>query len=252
MDLTKIRTRAFPVHEDQGLIWIYYAREEDADKPPAVEPPKLDIPEGEKPRLVVRDVFNCHVDHAVIGLMDPAHIPYIHRQWWWRSAKSVHEKEKKFGPVERGFTMLPHTPSKNSYLYRLLGEPQTEIRFQLPGLRTEYVNAGGKHFTGFTAVTPTNENSTAITIVVYWNHPLIHAIPNFLLKMGISIFVGQDRDAVNAQQVGLAYDPKLMLIHDADVQAKWYFALKRAWDKHRDTGEAFKNPVKPATLRWRS
>lgn len=239
MDLTKIRTRAFPVHEDQGLIWIYYAREEDAGKPPAVEPPKLDIPEGEKPRLVVRDVFNCHVDHAVIGLMDPAHIPYIHRQWWWRSAKSVHEKEKKFGPVERGFTMLPHTPSKNSYLYRLLGEPQTEIRFQLPGLRTEYVNAGGKHFTGFTAVTPTNENSTAITIVVYWNHPLIHAIPNFLLKMGISIFVGHDRDAVNAQQVGLAYDPKLMLIHDADVQAKWYFALKRAWDKHRDTGEDF-------------
>jgi len=252
MDLSKIRTRAFPIHEDQGLIWIYYAREEDAGKPPAVEPPKLDIPEGEKPRLVVHDVFNCHVDHAVIGLMDPAHIPYIHRQWWWRSAKSVHEKEKKFGPVERGFTMLPHTPSKNSYLYRLLGEPQTEIRFQLPGLRTEYVNAGGKHFTGFTAVTPTNETSTAITIVVYWNHPLIHAIPNFLLKTGISIFVGQDRDAVNAQQVGLAYDPKLMLIHDADVQAKWYFSLKRAWEKHRDTGEDFRNPVKPATLRWRS
>ena len=252
MDLSKIRTRAFPVHEDQGLIWIYHAREQDADKPPAVEPPKLDIPEGEKPRLVVHDVFNCHVDHAVIGLMDPAHIPYIHRQWWWRSAKSVHEKEKAFGPVERGFSMLPHAPSKNSYLYRLLGEPQTEIRFQLPGLRTEYVHAGGKHFTGFTAVTPTNETSTAITIVVYWDHPLIHAIPNFLLKMGISTFVGQDRDAVNAQQAGLAYDPDLMLIHDADVQAKWYFALKRAWEKHRDTGEDFRNPVKPATLRWRS
>ena len=252
MDLTKIRVRRFPVHEDQGLIWIWYADEAQADEAPTIDPPKLDIPEGQQPKLVVRDVFNCHVDHAVIGLMDPAHIPYIHRQWWWRSAKSVHEKTKKFGPVERGFSMLPHVPSKNSYLYSLMDEPQTEIRFQLPGLRTEYVKAGGKHFTGFTAVTPTNATSTEITIVVYWDHWLPSIVPNPLIRMGIETFVGQDRDAVNAQQVGLAYDPKLMLIHDSDVQAKWYFALKRAWDTHRETGEPFKNPVRAAELRWRS
>lgn len=252
MDLSKIRTRAFPVHESQGLIWIWYG--EDDDSQPSIEPPVLDIPDGHAPKLVVRDIFNCHVDHAVIGLMDPAHIPYIHRQWWWRSSKSVHEKQKNFGPVERGFSMLPHAPSSNSYLYRLLGaDKQTEIRFQLPGLRTEYVTTGnGKHFTGFTAVTPTNDNSTAITIVVYWDHWLPSVVPNPVIKKGIETFVGQDRDAVNAQQVGLAYDPQLMLIHDSDVQAKWYFALKRAWTKHRETGEEFKNPVKPATLRWRS
>ncbi len=251
MDLSKIKTRAFPVHEDQGLIWIYYAEEEDAE--PIMDPPKIDLPEGAEPKMVVRDIFNCHVDHAVIGLMDPAHIPYIHRQWWWRTAKSVKEKEKDFGPVERGFSMLPHVPSSNSFLYKYLGKDRsTEIRFQLPGLRTEYVKADGKHFTGFTAVTPTNENSTAITIVVYWNHPLVNLVPKALLRKGIETFVGQDRDAVNAQQVGLAYDPKLMLIHDSDVQAKWYYALKREWEKHRETGEPFRNPVKPAKLRWRS
>lgn len=253
MDLSKIRTRAFPVHEDQGLIWIYYGEDEAGDATPAIDPPKLDLPEGAQPRMVVRDIFNCHVDHAVIGLMDPAHIPYIHRQWWWRTAKSVKEKEKDFGPVERGFSMLPHVPSSNSFLYKFLGKDRsTEIRFQLPGLRTEYVKADGKHFTGFTAVTPTNENSTAITIVVYWDHPLLHIVPKALLRKGIETFVGQDRDAVNAQQVGLAYDPKLMLIHDSDVQAKWYYALKRAWTAHRESGEPFANPVKPAKLKWRS
>lgn len=253
MDLSKIRTRAFPVHEDQGLIWIYYGEDEAGDANPAIDPPKLDLPEGAQPRMVVRDTFNCHVDHAVIGLMDPAHIPYIHRQWWWRTAKSVKEKEKDFGPVDRGFSMLPHVPSSNSFLYKFLGKDRsTEIRFQLPGLRTEYVKADGKHFTGFTAVTPTNENSTAITIVVYWNHPLLHIVPKALLRKGIETFVGQDRDAVNAQQVGLAYDPKLMLIHDSDVQAKWYYALKRAWTAHRESGEPFANPVKPAKLKWRS
>ena len=251
MDLTKIRTRAFPVHEDQGLIWIYYA--EDGDAEPVIEPPKLDLPDDAQPRMVVRDIFNCHVDHAVIGLMDPAHIPYIHRQWWYRTKASVKDKEKAFGPIERGFSMLPHTPSSNSFIYKYFGKDRTtEIQFQIPGLRTEYFKADGKHMTIFAAVTPTNETKTAVTIVTYWNHPLMSLVPPFLRRWISETFLGQDRDAVNAQQVGLAYNPKLMLIHDSDVQAKWYFALKRAWTKHRETGEDFKNPVKPATLRWRS
>ena len=253
MDLSKISVRRFPVHEDQGLIWIWYADEDNAAADPGELPPKPDMPEGEQPRMIITDVFNCHVDHAVIGLMDPAHIPYIHRQWWYRTKKSVRDKEKAFGPIERGFSMLPHTPSANSFVYNLLGEGRTtEIQVRLPGLRYEYIRAGGKHVTIFTAVTPTNENKTAITVAIYWDHPILHFVPRPILRWAGETFLGQDRDAVNAQQVGLAYDPKLMLIHDADVQAKWYFALKRAWEEHRSTGEPFRNPVKPATLRWRS
>lgn len=251
MDLSKIRTRSYPIHERYGLVWIYIGADPGAE--PCVDPPVLDIPEGAKIQMVETDVFNCHVDHAVIGLMDPAHIPYIHRQWWWRSAKSVHEKAKNFGPVERGFSMLPHKPSANSYVYKLFGgQRQTEIRFELPGLRTEYLRLGERHITGFTAVTPTNATKTTITIVMYWDVPVMAVVPKFLVSNGIRTFVGQDRDAVNAQQVGLAYDPQLMLIHDADVQAKWYFKLKQAWKKHRETGEPFRNPVRAATLRWRS
>ncbi len=251
MDLSKIKTRAFPVREAQGLIWVWHGADETVE--PFMDPVHIDLTDGRKPRFWQRDVFNCHVDHAVIGLMDPAHIPYIHRQWWWRTAKSVHDKSKEFGPVERGFSMLPHTPSSNSFLYKLLGaKPETEIRFQLPGVRQEYVRVGDKSVVGFTAVTPTNDNKTEITIALYWTHPVLDIVPNFILKNAISTFVGQDRDAVNAQQVGLAYDPNLMLIHDADVQAKWYYRLKQAWADARAKGEEFVNPVKPATLKWRS
>lgn len=251
MDVSKIRVRSYPVHEAQGLIWIWFGA--DPEAAPDLDPPRLDLPEGARVKMVEREVFNCHVDHAVIGLMDPAHIPYIHRQWWWRTEKSVHEKAKNFGPVERGFSMLPHRPSSNSFAYKILGaKPETEIRFQLPGLRTEYIKVGNSFFTGFTAVTPTTADSTTITIVVYWKHPIFEILPNAILRKAITTFIRQDRDAVNAQQKGLAYDPKLMLIHDADVQAKWYYKLKQAWRKHRQSGEPFVNPVKPATLRWRS
>ncbi|PHS28081.1 MAG: 2Fe-2S ferredoxin [Robiginitomaculum sp.] len=247
----KIRTRRFAADEAQGLIRIYFAQDETAA--PLMAAPRLDHVGDSTPGLSVSMMFDCPLDHAIIGLMDPAHIAYIHRQWWWRTAKSIHNKEKKFGPLERGFSMLPHVPSSNSFLYKLLGsKPQTEIRFELPGLRTEYVLVGGRQVTGFTAVTPVDDEHTKITIALYWDHPLLNVIPNFLLRNAITTFAGQDRDAVEAQQEGLKYDPRLMLIHDADVQAMWYFKLKKEWAEARAKGRAFVNPVKPATLRWRS
>jgi phenylpropionate dioxygenase-like ring-hydroxylating dioxygenase large terminal subunit len=27
------------------------------------------------------------MDHAVVGLMDPTHAPFVHQAWWARSAK---------------------------------------------------------------------------------------------------------------------------------------------------------------------
>ncbi len=251
MDVGRIGVRAYPVHEAQGLIFIYLGADENA--PPLMNPPRLDLVGDSAPKIREEMFFDCALDHAVIGLMDPAHISFIHRQWWWRTAKSIHKKEKAFGPVTRGFSMLPHSPSSNSFLYRLLGaKPRTEIRFQLPGIRVEYIEVGARQVTGFTAVTPVDKGRTRISIGLYWSHPLLDVIPNALTAKGIRIFAGQDRDAVNAQQAGLKYDPKLMLIHDADVQAMWYFKLKEAWAQARANDTPFENPVKPATLRWRS
>ena len=37
----------------------------------------------------------CNVDHGIIGLMDPAHGPFVHQAWWWRSGASIHEKDEE-------------------------------------------------------------------------------------------------------------------------------------------------------------
>src|ERR1700741_4656862 len=76
---------------------------------------------GGAPQVVAQISFDDHIDHAVVGLMDPAHGPYVHQQWWWRSAKSQHEKAKRFEPREAGFAMVRHEPSKNSRAYAGLG-----------------------------------------------------------------------------------------------------------------------------------
>jgi hypothetical protein len=54
------------------------------------------------------------------------------------------------------------------------------------------------------------------------------------------------------QQKGLRHDPPLMLINDADTQARWYLRLKAEYQRARAENRDFVNPVKDRVLRWRS
>lgn len=247
----KIKVRTFPVREDGQLIWVYISSDKRFSGPPPINPPQFPFA-TRKPLLSDTVTLNCHVDHAVIGLMDPAHGPYVHRQWWWRSETSMHEKSKAFEPRDRGFAMAAHTPSSNSFAYKLLGgKPVTEITFQLPGVRTEDVKVGGKTLLSFTAVTPIDETKTEIRQIFFTDIGLVKALKPFVRRAAHK-FLRQDARMVDLQQMGLAHDPNLMLVEDADTQAKWYHAIKKEWAAAHAEQRPFVNPVKARTLRWRS
>ena len=251
MEVGRISVRTYPIRQAGPLIWIYLRSDPKDTNPPPIEPPEFHLP---RPRATLDDSVElaCHIDHAVIGLMDPAHGPYVHRQWWWRSKKSIHEKAKAFEPRELGFAMVSHKPSSNSFAYKLLGgKPVTEITFQLPAIRTEEITIGKRKVLSFTALTPLDENKTAIRQLFFTDHLTFRLISPFLGGFARA-FLRQDSDMVDLQQIGLKYEPRLMLVEDADTQAKWYYALKKAWAKSNATGEVFTNPVKAHILRWRS
>ena len=115
------------------------------------------------------------IDHGIIGLMDPAHGPFVHQAWWWRSRHSIHEKKKNFEPIPNGFRMSAHTPSSNSAPYKLLrlyadaDSITTTIDFVLPNLRTETIRAGKYWFSSLTTVTPITRNHCRIDVVAAWN-----------------------------------------------------------------------------------
>jgi phenylpropionate dioxygenase-like ring-hydroxylating dioxygenase large terminal subunit len=259
MDIGRIRVWRYPAAERNGNIWIYVPERPDAplveDMPhPELPPPELPGIGERRPGLVERMAFDCHVDHAVIGLMDPAHGPFVHRAWWWRTARSIHEKAKRFGPAPLGFSMLAHKPSKNSFFYKVLGgDVTTEITFRLPGIRTELISVGRRGAVlGLTTVTPLTETQTEVTQSFYWTLPWLTPAKEFLRPL-VRTFLRQDHDMVMLQKEGLKYEPRLMLINDADMQAKWYFRLKDAWDEAQRTGKPFEHPVREeVTLRWRS
>lgn len=255
IEVDRIRVRRYPVREIQGNIWVYMADAARADLTPTQEPPEMPgIPAiaSRAPDMRETMIFDCHIDHAVIGLMDPAHGPFVHRSWYWRSRSSIHEKAKAFAPSPLGFKMVEHKPSSNSFAYKLLGgEPRTEIAFSLPGLRIERISVGEHRLIGLTTVTPIDEKKTEITQSFYWTMPFLGLLKPFVRPF-MKAFLRQDRDMVNLQQKGLAFEPRLMLINDADVQAKWYHRLKTEWIESQEQGRPFENPVKPATLKWRS
>lgn len=246
-DISRIRVRRYPVAESQGLVFIWIG-EGEPDHPPPVFPGVV----GGRPKIVDRMVFDAHIDHAVVGLMDPAHGPFVHQQWWWRSKASQHTKEKRFEPREAGFAMVRHPPSRNSRAYRVLGgQPLTEITFRLPGLRWEHVTVGPRQVLSLTCLTPISETRTQVTQLGWSDHPAFLFLKP-AIAAGARTFLRQDGDMVRLQNQGLKYDPPLMWIDDADRQAKWYQQLKREWAASRREGRPFRNPVAAETLRWRS
>jgi phenylpropionate dioxygenase-like ring-hydroxylating dioxygenase large terminal subunit len=252
IDTARIRIRRYPVVESQGLVFVWMASEGRREAEPSEPAPTFPGVVGGAPKLVDRMTFDAHIDHAVVGLMDPAHGPYVHQQWWWRSSKSQHEKAKRFEPREAGFAMVRHEPSKNSRAYAVLGgEPLTEITFRLPGLRWEHVTVGRRQVLSLTCLTPVHETSTRITQIIWSDHPAFVLLKPFIAA-GARAFLRQDGDMVNLQNQGLKYDPTLLWIDDADRQAKWYQQLKREWAASRREGRAFVNPVEATTLHWRS
>jgi phenylpropionate dioxygenase-like ring-hydroxylating dioxygenase large terminal subunit len=219
---------------------------------PDHEPPQIDGAVGGPPKLVVHMDFDSHIDHAVVGLMDPIHVPYIHNQWWWRSAKKQHEKAKAFAPRPFGFAMTRHKPSSNSRAYRLLGgAPETEITFRLPGQRWEHVRYGQRTFMTLTCMTPLDERRTRMT-QLFWSDLPLFGLLKPLVRRAAKTFLSQDVGILGLQSEGLSHDPSLIWIEDADTQAKWYGQLKREWTAHRREGREFRNPVPETVLRWRS
>ncbi len=148
LDPTKIlraRFRARSAMDMRGCIYRRRGLRVDVGGalPPVPELPKFSA-RYRSAHLVAE--LPCNVDHGIIGLMDPAHGPFVHQAWWWRSRASIHEKTKHFEPIPtRGFRMSAHAPSGNSAPYKLLGvygEPiTTTIDFVLPNRRYETIRA---------------------------------------------------------------------------------------------------------------
>ncbi len=251
LNLSKIRAFAYPCREMHGTVWVYIPENKlNGHGGPAALPDLL-IPEDETFLHVDRFLIEGDIDQATIGLIDPAHVNFVHRSWFWRSQKSAKLKEKEFEPFDLGFRMKRHRPSENTKGYSILrGRISTEISFQLPGHRFEHIQVGEKDsVVSITLLTPVDETTTELNHFVYSSLPWIKYLWWPLVRLGRA-FICQDVKVFRKLKKGLESHPKVMLVGDPDAQARWYFELKKQWKLAQDTQTDFVNPLSPATLRW--
>jgi len=254
LKVERISASHFPCEERDGYVWVYMCAP--GTKLPENLPAVPELAKFSERYKITR--LECelpsHIDHGIIGLMDPAHGPFVHQSWFWRSKASIHEKSKQFEPIPYGFRMSPHQPSSNSAPYKLLakitGETvTTTIDFVLPNVRTEIDRSGKLWFSSRATVTPVRHDLCRIDFVAAWNLP----VPVSIFRIFARIFLRQDQQTMIQQAEGLKHNPRLMLIDDADRPAKWYFGLKQNLLESRRSGKPMVHPMDgPVTLHWRS
>jgi phenylpropionate dioxygenase-like ring-hydroxylating dioxygenase large terminal subunit len=252
LNLNKFQVRSYPVQEVQGNIWVYMSEQSRGNIQPTHPVPIVAGFENQNYQVTLTMKFPCFIDHAVVGLMDPAHVPFVHRAWWWRSDAILTDEIKAFDPSPYGFTMRRHRLERETFFYRLIGgSPEVEIDFQLPGVRIEQITTQTNRVANLTVITPISETETEVTTMFYTTMSWLKLFQPILLPF-VHTFLGQDRDMVVKQQIGLKTNPPLLLIRDADTQAKWYYQLKSEFTKSSLGNSDFINPVKSQVLRWRS
>lgn len=255
VDASRIRCGAYSCIERQGLVWVYFPKADEAPSGREAEPPALPVfADDVAPAMSIMLPFPCSTDHAAFGLMDPTHAAFVHTSWWFKKdASKLRPKEKAFEPSELGWRMVRHALPPQNIVYKLLGQNvTTEISYRLPGLRVEEIRGDRHAVVGLTAITPVDNEHTEVWQMFWvsmgWAKPL-----RPLFEHLMRVFLDQDRVVVVRQREGLEKaSPRLMLINDADTQARWWMRVKDEWMEAQEAGRPFANPLKPMVLRWRS
>lgn len=253
LNLCAIKAYSYLCREVQGNIWVYFGH--NVENLPAV-PLAPGLGNAAFDQTTVRLLLPNHIDYNAVALVDTAHVPYVHKSWWWRSSRNMKEKTKLYVPSGTGWTMVKHRPSKHSLAFNLIGDYiETEIGFRLPACRLEHIQVNGKTIlSGLTTLTPIDETHTELHHTTYWLRlPGLKPFLTPVIRYFVTEFLSQDRSMAELQQEALKYKPNLiMTIKDAGTPGKWYFQLKKEWAASLSEKREFCSPVKESILRWRT
>src|ERR1700704_374047 len=114
LKVERIFAGRYPCEERDGYVWVYM--NSPGTKLPETIPaaPGLTVFSDKYKITHLSCELPSHIDHGIIGLMDPAHGPFVHQSWFWRKRGSIHEKAKEFEPIPNGFRMAPPSRRHNA------------------------------------------------------------------------------------------------------------------------------------------
>jgi len=222
--------KAFPVEERDGWVWVYIGN--DQCPKPSVPPPSLPVPADGSPMVSVRRSAEAKVrwDFAVDSLMDPAHVPFVHNNYF-RRREAAKKKEKVFTRLPLGFrTISQNVLLPDTFIFRglslRLGSATTTVDFVLPGIHFERWEIGTRFASVMLVATPLTDERSRFDICVGWN--FLRGVPaGWLVRRTLRTILGQDRDVLELQEQGYGRQGRMLLNLDSDTPAVWYRQLKK-------------------------
>ena len=237
---------AWAARRHLGLVWC--CRRPDLDPLPG-----LVADDGLDDRHIIartQCVVRTDYDQAVLGLVDPAHVPMIHNAWWWRSSGRRRLKTKDYRPSPYGFTARSCDRFNSAPLYKLFGDNvDVSIEFRLPSVRVERTQGENGRVLNLTTVTPIGFRGAVLRNVLYADIPALKLAAPLLSTLG-KTFLGQDAAILGKFHRSVIGTHPRIFVGDPDRPSMWYFAAKSALHKAQSTGTPFRNPVRSARLNW--
>ncbi len=222
--------RTFPAEERDGWVWVYMGS--DRCRNPSGPPPSLPIPADGSPMVSVRESAQATVrwDFAVDSLMDPAHVPFVHNNYF-RRREAAREKEKVFTRLPLGFrTISQNVLLPDTFIFRALslrlGSATTTVDFVLPGIHSERWEIGKRFASVMLVATPLTDDRSRFDICVGWN--FLHGLPvGWLVRRTLRVILSQDREVLESQEQGFGLKGSMLLNLESDTLAVWYRQLKK-------------------------
>ncbi|MBH0183509.1 MAG: aromatic ring-hydroxylating dioxygenase subunit alpha [Nitrospira sp.] len=246
--------KTFPAEERDGWVWVYMGN--DRCPKPSVPPPSLPAPADGSPMVSVRRSAEAKVrwDFAVDSLMDPAHVPFVHHNYF-RRREAARKKDKVFTRLPLGFrTISQNVLLPDTFIFRALslrlGSATTTVDFVLPGIHSERWEIGARFASVMLVATPLTDERSRFDICVGWN--FLRGVPvGGLVRRTLKTILGQDRDVLELQEQGFGRQGSMLLNLESDTLAVWYRQLKKYYS---DTLAGVHDPQHPVpekvTLSW--
>jgi phenylpropionate dioxygenase-like ring-hydroxylating dioxygenase large terminal subunit len=227
---TSACVKTFPAEEQDGWVWVFIGH--DRCPKPSSPPPSLPVPADGTPMVSVRESAEAKVrwDFAVDSLMDPAHVPFVHNNYF-RRREAAKRKEKMFTRLPLGFrTVSQNVLLPDTFIFRALsprlGSAVTTVDFVLPGIHMEQWEIGKRFASVMLVATPLTAERSRFDICVGWN--FLRGFPvGWLIRRTLRTILGQDRNILELQEQGFGAKGSMLLNIDSDTPAVWYRRLKK-------------------------
>lgn len=244
------RAEGWAIQVRLGLVWVRRCGGAEAATPPLIDD---EAGVSTLPMIACSEIeLKTDYDQAVLGLVDPAHVPMIHTAWWWRSSDRRRVKTKHYAPSPFGFTATAADRFASAPAYRLVGsEREVTIEFRLPSMRVERVQSGGFRLVNLTTVTPTAPGHVVLRNVIYSSSRPMRLLYPVLSLLGRA-FLEQDARILRLIDADASTRQPLLFVGSPDQPSAWYFQCKMALSRASLQAGAFINPVRAGVLRWRT